>query len=51
MQAIAKRDYEIRVEACLRSVTPGGGICETISRMDYAYELQDKAFFLASYAP
>ena len=29
----------------------GGGICETISRMDYAYELQDEAFFLGSYAP
>ena len=28
----------------------GGGICETISRMDYAYELQDEAFFLGSYA-
>ena len=24
----------------------GGGICETISRMDYAYELKDEAFFL-----
>src|SRR5262249_39610118 len=29
----------------------GGGICETISRMDYAYELQEEAFFLGSYAP
>jgi len=29
----------------------GGGICETISRMDYAYELQDEAFFLGAYAP
>ena len=29
----------------------GGGICETISRMDYAYEMQDEAFFLGSYAP
>ena len=29
----------------------GGGICETISRMDYAYELQDEAFFLGPYAP
>jgi predicted TIM-barrel fold metal-dependent hydrolase len=29
----------------------GGGICETISRIDYAYELQDEAFFLGSYAP
>jgi aminocarboxymuconate-semialdehyde decarboxylase len=29
----------------------GGGICETISRMDYAYELGDEAFFLGSYAP
>lgn len=29
----------------------GGGICETISRMDYAYELQDEAFFLGSYTP
>src|SRR5262245_55054050 len=29
----------------------GGGICETISRMDYASELQDEAFFLGSYAP
>jgi aminocarboxymuconate-semialdehyde decarboxylase len=29
----------------------GGGICETISRMDYAYELQEEAFFLGPYAP
>jgi aminocarboxymuconate-semialdehyde decarboxylase len=29
----------------------GGGICETISRMDYAYELQDEGFFLGPYAP
>ena len=29
----------------------GGGICETVSRMDYAYELQDEAFFLGPYAP
>jgi aminocarboxymuconate-semialdehyde decarboxylase len=29
----------------------GGGICETISRMDYAWELQDEAFFLGSYTP
>lgn len=29
----------------------GGGICETISRMDYAYELHDEAFFLGPYAP
>ncbi|MGA6966261.1 MAG: amidohydrolase family protein [Xanthobacteraceae bacterium] len=29
----------------------GGGICETISRMDYAYELKEEAFFLGSYAP
>ena len=29
----------------------GGGICETISRMDYAYELQDEAFFLGTCAP
>ena len=29
----------------------GGGICETISRMDYAYELGDEAFFLGSYKP
>jgi aminocarboxymuconate-semialdehyde decarboxylase len=29
----------------------GGGICETISRMDYAYELQDETFFLGPYAP
>jgi aminocarboxymuconate-semialdehyde decarboxylase len=29
----------------------GGGICETISRMDYAYELGDEAFFLGSYSP
>jgi aminocarboxymuconate-semialdehyde decarboxylase len=29
----------------------GGGICETISRMDYAYELGDEAFFLGPYAP
>jgi aminocarboxymuconate-semialdehyde decarboxylase len=29
----------------------GGGICETISRMDYAYELKDEAFFLGPYVP
>lgn len=29
----------------------GGGICEMIGRMDYAYNLQDEAFFLGSYAP
>lgn len=29
----------------------GGGICEVIGRMNYAYELQDEAFFLGSYEP
>jgi aminocarboxymuconate-semialdehyde decarboxylase len=29
----------------------GGGICEVIGRLDYAYELQEEAFFLGSYAP
>jgi aminocarboxymuconate-semialdehyde decarboxylase len=29
----------------------GSGICEVIGRMDYAYELQDEAFFLGSYEP
>jgi aminocarboxymuconate-semialdehyde decarboxylase len=29
----------------------GGGICEVIGRMDYAYDLPDFAFFLGSYAP
>jgi len=29
----------------------GGGICEMIGRMDYAYNLQDEAYFLGSYAP
>ena len=29
----------------------GGGICEMIGRMDYAYELQDEAFFLGKYEP
>ena len=29
----------------------GGGICETISRMDYAYEMGDEAFFLGPYTP
>lgn len=29
----------------------GGGICEVIGRMDYAYELQDEAYFLGEYAP
>jgi aminocarboxymuconate-semialdehyde decarboxylase len=29
----------------------GGGICEVIGRMNYAYELQEEAFFLGSYAP
>ena len=29
----------------------GGGICEMIGRMDYAYRLQDECFFLGSYEP
>ena len=29
----------------------GGGICEMIGRMDYAYELGDEVYFLGSYAP
>jgi aminocarboxymuconate-semialdehyde decarboxylase len=29
----------------------GGGLCEVIGRMDYAYELQDEAYFLGAYAP
>jgi aminocarboxymuconate-semialdehyde decarboxylase len=29
----------------------GGGICEIIGRMDYAYELQEDAYFLGSYEP
>jgi aminocarboxymuconate-semialdehyde decarboxylase len=29
----------------------GGGICEMIGRMDYAYTLGDEAFFLGSYEP
>jgi aminocarboxymuconate-semialdehyde decarboxylase len=29
----------------------GGGLCEVIGRMDYAYELQDFAYFLGSYEP
>jgi aminocarboxymuconate-semialdehyde decarboxylase len=29
----------------------GGGICEIIGRMDYAYEMGDEAFFLGSYEP
>lgn len=29
----------------------GGGICEMIGRMDYAYRLQDDAYFLGSYEP
>lgn len=29
----------------------GGGICEIIGRMDYAYELQEEAFFLGKYEP
>jgi aminocarboxymuconate-semialdehyde decarboxylase len=29
----------------------GGGICEMIGRMDYAYRLQDEAAFLGSYTP
>jgi len=29
----------------------GGGLCEVIGRMDYAYELQDEAYFLGPYAP
>ena len=28
-----------------------GGLCEVIGRMDYAYELQDEAFFLGAYSP
>jgi aminocarboxymuconate-semialdehyde decarboxylase len=29
----------------------GGGLCEVIGRMDYAYDLKDFAFFLGPYAP
>jgi aminocarboxymuconate-semialdehyde decarboxylase len=29
----------------------GGGICEIIGRMDYAYEMGDEAYFLGSYEP
>jgi len=29
----------------------GGGICEMIGRMDYAYNLGDEAFFLGKYEP
>jgi aminocarboxymuconate-semialdehyde decarboxylase len=29
----------------------GGGLCEVIGRMDYAYNLKDFAFFLGPYAP
>jgi len=29
----------------------GGGICEVIGRMDYAWRLQDEAYFLGSYEP
>src|SRR5215469_3026629 len=29
----------------------GGGICEMIGRMDYAYRLQDECYFLGSYEP
>ena len=29
----------------------GGGICEVIGRMEYAYELQDEAYFLGPYEP
>jgi aminocarboxymuconate-semialdehyde decarboxylase len=29
----------------------GGGICEMIGRMDYAYTLGDEAYFLGSYEP
>ena len=29
----------------------GGGICEVIGRMDYAYELKDQAAFLGPYEP
>jgi len=29
----------------------GGGICDMIGRMDYAYNLQEEAYFLGSYEP
>jgi hypothetical protein len=29
----------------------GGSICEMIGRMDYAYRLQDEAYFLGPYEP
>jgi hypothetical protein len=29
----------------------GGGICEMIGRMDYAYNLQEGAYFLSPYEP
>src|SRR4029077_2235598 len=35
----------------LESSHGGGGICEVIGRMNYAYELQEEAYFLGSYAP
>ena len=29
----------------------GGGICEVIGRLDYAYDMRDEAYFLGPYAP
>lgn len=29
----------------------GGGVCEIIGRMDYAYEMKDDAYFLGGYEP
>ena len=29
----------------------GGGICEIIGRMDYAYEIRDEGYFLGTYEP
>jgi aminocarboxymuconate-semialdehyde decarboxylase len=48
---IVKGIYEDFPTLTLVASHLGGGICEIIGRMDYAYEMGDEAFFLGSYEP
>jgi aminocarboxymuconate-semialdehyde decarboxylase len=48
---IVKGIYEDFPALTLVASHLGGGICEIIGRMDYAYEMGDEAFFLGSYEP
>lgn len=48
---IVRGVFERHKELKLVASHLGGGICEIIGRMDYAYELGDDAFFLGKYEP